>query len=371
MSFVFSDELEELRETVRSFLEQKSSEAAVRELIDSELGYDPAVWRQMGEQLGLQGLAIPEEYGGSGFTSVELGVVLEEMGRVLLCAPFFSTVVLAANALLCSGDEGAMKEWLPGIASGETVATLALAEESGRWDSEGVAATATESSGEWTITGTKSFVLDGAIADLLVVAARTGAGVSLFAVRHDAAGLTRTPLATLDLTRRQARIDLDATPATLIGTEGGGSAVIDQVLDLVAVGLACEQVGASQYLLDMAVAYAKERVQYGRAIGSFQAIKHKCANMLMAVETAKSAAYNAAGCAAEGNDELAEAAALAKVCCSETFLQVSADNIQVHGGMGYTWEHPAHLYYRRAKSSALLYGDPSFWRARLADCIGM
>ena len=371
MSFVFSDELEELRRTVRAFLEQKSPEAEVRRLMETEQGYDEAVWKQMAEQLGLQGLAIPEEHGGSGFSFVELAVVLEEMGRVLLCAPFFSSVVLAANTLLLSGDDGAMKEWLPGIAGGETIATLALAEDGGRWDEAGIAATAVPSGDGWSLTGTKSFVLDGAVADLLLVAARTGAGVSLFAVRGDASGLTRTPLATLDMTRKQAHVELVGTPATLVGTDGAGWAVLDRVLDLVAVGLAAEQVGGAQFVLDAAVAYAKERVQYGRAIGSFQAIKHKCANMLLAVETAKSAAYHAAGCAAEATDELAEAAALAKTYCSETYLQVAADNIQVHGGMGYTWEHPAHLYYRRAKSTELLFGDPGFWRARLATHIGM
>jgi alkylation response protein AidB-like acyl-CoA dehydrogenase len=371
MSFVFSDELEELRRTVRAFLEQKSPEAEVRRLMETERGYDDAVWTQMAEQLGLQGLAIPEELGGSGFSFVELGVVLEEMGRVLLCAPFFSTVVLAANTLLLSGDDGAMKEWLPGIASGEVVATLALAEESGRWDESGIAATAVASADGWSLTGTKSYVIDGAVADLLLVAARTPAGISLFAVRGDADGLTRTPLTTLDLTRRQARVELAGTPAVLVGTDGEGATVLEQVLELAAVGLAAEQVGGAQHLLDMASDYAKERVQYGRAIGSFQAIKHKCANMLMAVETAKSAAYHAAGCAASGDEELSEAAALAKVCCSESYLQVSAENIQIHGGMGYTWEHPAHLYFRRAKSSELLCGDPGFWRARLADRLGL
>jgi alkylation response protein AidB-like acyl-CoA dehydrogenase len=371
MSFVFSDELEELRRTVRAFLEQKSPESEVRRLMESEPRYDESVWKQMAEQLGLQGLAIPEEHGGSGFTFVELCVVLEEMGRVLLCAPFFSTVVLAANTLLLSGDDAAKQEWLPKLASGEAIATLALAEESGSWDCADVAATAVASGDGWSLTGTKSFVLDGGVADLVLVAARTAAGVSLFAVRGDAPGVTRTALSTLDMTRPQARIELAGAPATLVGTEGDGAAVIDQVLDLAAVAFAAEQVGGAQFVLDMAAAYAKDRVQFGRPIGSFQAIKHKCANMLMLVETAKSAALHAAGCAGEASDELPEAAALAKVWCSEAYLQVSADNIQVHGGMGYTWEHPAHLYYRRAKSTELLFGDPGFWRARLGARIGV
>jgi alkylation response protein AidB-like acyl-CoA dehydrogenase len=271
--------------------------------------------------------------------------------------------------LIGSGDEAAMKQWLPGIAAGETVATVALAEGTGRWDSDGIEATARATSDGWALSGVKSFVLDGAIADLVLVPARTESGVSLFAVRGDAPGLARVPLTTLDPTRKQARIELTDTPATLVGAEGAAAEVLDQVIELAAVGLAAEEVGGADRVLEMAAGYAKDRVQFGRPIGSFQAIKHKCANMLMAVETARSAASHAVGCVAEQSDELAEAAALAKSYCSDAFLQVSADNIQVHGGMGYTWEHPAHLYFRRAKSSTLLFGDRSFWRARLAQCI--
>jgi alkylation response protein AidB-like acyl-CoA dehydrogenase len=371
MSFAFSEEQEELRRTVRAFLEQKSPETEVRRLMETEQGYDEAVWQQMGEQLGLQGLAIPEEFGGSGYSFIELGIVLEEMGRALLCAPFFSTAVLAATTLLQSGDDAAKKEWLPGIATGETIATLAFAEPSGRWDEAGITAVATSSGDGWALTGTKSFVLDGHIADLILVAARTAAGVSIFAVRGDAAGLTRTTLSTLDLTRRQAKIDLAATPATLVGADGQGWAVLERVLLFAATGLAAEQVGGAQCVLDQSAEYAKERIQFGRPIGSFQAIKHKCANMLMAVEAAKSGAYHALLCAAEQNDELPEAAALAKAYCSETYFNAASDNIQIHGGMGYTWEHPAHLYYRRAKSTELLFGGPAMWRERLATLIGV
>jgi alkylation response protein AidB-like acyl-CoA dehydrogenase len=371
VNFAFSEEQEELRKTVRAFLESKSSETEVRRLMETESGYDDAVWKQMGEQMGLQGLAIPEEYGGSGYSYVELVVVLEEMGRRLLAAPYFSTVVLAANAILHSGDDDAKKALLPGIASGETIATVAFTEENGRWDEAGITMTATKSGDGYTLDGTKTFVLDGHTADLIIVAARTDAGVSLFSVPGDAAGLTRTALSTMDQTRKQAKLEFSGTPGTLIGTDGGGWSTLERMLDLAAVGLAAEQVGGAQLVLEMAVQYAKDRVQFGRPIGSFQAIKHKCADMLLEVESAKSAAYYAAWCAAELNDELPSVASLAKAYCSEAYFHATAENIQIHGGIGFTWEHPAHLYFKRAKSSELLLGDPTYHRELLAQRIGI
>ena len=371
MNFAFSEEQEELRKTVRAFLESKSSETAVREQMETENGFDPAVWSQMGEQMGLQGLSIPEEYGGSGFGFIELGVVLEEMGRALLCAPFFSSVVLAANALLLSGDDAAKKKYLPGIAAGETIATLATTEPSGKWDEKGITTKAEGSGSDWKITGSKMFVIDGATASLIIVGARTSKGVSLFAVDGDAKGLTRTSLSTMDQTRKQAKLEFNATPATLIGTDGKGWDVLSQVFDLAAVALAAEQVGGAQKVLEMAVEYAKVRVQFGRPIGSFQAIKHKCADMLLEVESAKSAAYYGMWCAAEMNDELASVASLAKAYCSEAYFHAAAENIQIHGGIGFTWEHPAHLYFKRAKSSELLFGDPTYHRELLAQRIGI
>lgn len=371
MNFAFSEEQEELRRIVRQFLETKSSEAAVREQMETEAGYDAAVWSQMADQMGLQGLIVPEEFGGSGYSYVELIVVLEEMGRSLLCAPYFSTVVLAANTLIHSGDDAAKADLLPGIASGETIATLAFTEQNGRWDEAGITATATAAGDGWTIDGTKMFVLDGHTADLVLVAARTDAGVSLFAVEGGADGVTRTPLATMDQTRKQAKVELAGTPARLIGTDGGGWAVLERVLDLAAVALAAEQVGGAQMCLDMSVEYAKVRVQFGRPIGSFQAIKHKCADMLLEVESAKSAAYYAGWCASELNDELPSVASLAKAYCSDAYFHAAAENIQIHGGIGFTWEHPAHLYFKRAKSSELLFGDPTYHRELLAQRIGL
>ncbi len=371
MNFAFSEEQEELRKMVRSFLESKSAESAVREQMETTDGFDAAVWSQMADQMGLQGLAIPEEFGGQGFSFVELGVVLEEMGRALLCAPYFSSVVLAANTLLLSGDKAAMKAHLPGIASGETIATLAVTEPSGKWDASGVTIEAKGSGTDFTISGTKMFVIDGHTANLIIVAAKTSKGISLFAVDAKAKGLTRTALSTMDQTRKQAKLEFASTPATLIGTEGKGWDVLSQVFDLVAVALAAEQVGGAQKVLEMAVEYAKVRVQFGRPIGSFQAIKHKCADMLLEVESAKSAAYYGMWCASEMNDELPSVASLAKAYCSEAYFHAAAENIQIHGGIGFTWEHPAHLYFKRAKSSELIFGDPTYHRELLAQRIGI
>jgi alkylation response protein AidB-like acyl-CoA dehydrogenase len=371
MNFAFSEEQEELRRITRQFLESKSPETEVRRLMDTTEGYDPKVWSQMANELGLQSLIIPEEHGGQGFTYVELTVVLEEMGRALLCAPYFASVVLATNTLLHSGDESAKKDLLPGIASGETIATVAFTEPNGRWDETGIEATASKDGDSWRLDGTKMFVIDGHVADLIIVAARTGAGVSLFSVAGDAEGLTRTPLSTMDQTRKQAKLELASVPGTLIGDDGKGWDVLGRVLDLTAVGLAAEQVGGAQKVLEMSVEYAKDRVQFGRPIGSFQAIKHKCADMLLEVESAKSAAYYAAWCAAELNDELPEVACLAKAYCSEAYFHSAAENIQIHGGIGFTWEHPAHLYFKRAKSSELLFGDPTYHRELLAQRLGI
>ena len=372
MNFAFTDEQDELRKIVRSFLEAKSPESAVREQMETERGYDEAVWSQMAEQMGLQGLHIPEEYGGSGFSYVELGIVLEEMGRALLCAPFFSTVVLAANTLIQCGDEAAKKDYLPGIASGETIATVAFTEPSGKWDESGIEMEATKIRRRLHADRARRCTCStGTSPTCVLVVARTAAGVSLFAVDGDAAGLTRTPLSTMDQTRKQARLEFENTPARLIESEGIGWDFMARVLDLVAVGLAAEQVGGAQKVLEMAVEYAKVRVQFGRPIGSFQAIKHKCADMLLEVESAKSAAYYGMWCAAEMDDELPSVASLAKAYCSEAYFHAAAENIQIHGGIGFTWEHPAHLYFKRAKSSELLFGDPTYHRELLAQRIGI
>jgi alkylation response protein AidB-like acyl-CoA dehydrogenase len=371
VNFAFSEEQEELRKIVRQFLDAKSSEAAVREQMETENGFDPVVWSQMAEQLGLQSLIIPEEFGGQGYSYVELIVVLEEMGRSLLAAPYFSSIVLAANTLVHSGDKAAQSAHLPGIASGETIATLAFTEPNGKWDASGIELTATRDGDSYKLNGTKMFVLDGHTANLILVAGRTDAGVNIFSVAGDAAGLTRTALSTMDQTRKQAKLEFADVEASLVGVEGDNWVLLSTVLDLAAVALAAEQVGGAQKCLDMSVEYAKVRVQFGRPIGSFQAIKHKCADMLLEVESAKSAAYYAGWCAAEMNDELPAVASLAKAYCSDAYFHAAAENIQIHGGIGFTWEHPAHLYFKRAKSSELLFGDPTYHRELLAQRIGI
>ncbi|WP_405467970.1 acyl-CoA dehydrogenase family protein [Streptomyces canus] len=374
MDLTFSEEQDELRKVVRSFLAKHSDEATVRRLAADPRGHDPVVWRRMAGELGLQGLAVPEEYGGSGFGYVDLGIVFEEAGRALLGGPYFATVALAAEALLRCADEQARHDLLPGIASGETVATLALTEDSGRWDEQGIGLTAVQDeTGGWRLTGAKTYVPDGHLADLLLVAARTPSGVSLLVVETaDTLGLTRTPLPTLDQTRKQARIEFMDTPARLLGPEGTAWPGLERTLATAAVLLSAEQVGGAAAALDAAVEYAKIREQYGRPIGSFQGIKHKCADMLMEIESARSAAYGGLWALDAGDEtEIAVAAALAQAFCSEAFTKVAADNIQVHGGIGFTWEHPAHLYFKRAKSSEVLLGTPSYHRELLAARLGI
>ncbi|WP_076820701.1 acyl-CoA dehydrogenase family protein [Pseudofrankia asymbiotica] len=364
-SVSFSEEREQLRGVIREFLTDVSGEEAVRAAMVTPTGWDPAVWRGLAEDLGVLGLGIPEELGGVGYGFAEIGVVFEESGAALLCAPHLATVA-AAQALLATGDAAAAADLLPPVASG-TVATLAVAEADGRWEESSVTATAERGADGWRLTGTKMFVLDGTTAELVLVAARTGGGVSLFAVDGAADGLRRTGLATLDQTRRQARLDLAGVPGRLVGAQDAAWPAIERALRLSIVALAAEQVGGASRTLDMAVEYAKTRVQFGRPIGSFQAIKHRCADVLVEVESARSAAYAAAEAAERPDDpELALVSSLAKAYCSDAYVHAAAENIQIHGGIGFTWEHPAHLYFKRAKSSRVLFGDPVHHRELLA-----
>jgi alkylation response protein AidB-like acyl-CoA dehydrogenase len=371
VNLTLTEEQEELRASVRRFLADKAPSEAVRRWMDSEEGHDPTLWKQMAGQLGLQGLAIPEEHGGAGYGPVELGIVLEELGRAITPTPFFATVALAGQALVHSGDTAAQARWLPAIADGTLTATLALSEERGGAALDAVTTSAVRDGDGWALTGTKMFVVDGASADLVLLVARADEGLGLFAVEAGAAGMTRTPLDALDLTRRLGRIDVDATPAQRVGTAGDATEFLQRALDLAVVALAHEQVGGASACLDTAVEYAKIRVQFDRPIGSFQAIKHKCADLLVEVESARSAAYSAAWAAAEDPAELPVAAALAGSYCSEAYTHAAKENIQIHGGIGYTWEHDAHLFLKRAKSSELLFGTPVRHRARLADLIGI
>jgi alkylation response protein AidB-like acyl-CoA dehydrogenase len=365
------EDLDELRTAVRDFLQDTSAEADVRRVMDEPTGWDETVWRRMADELRLPALALPTEHGGDGFGFVELRIVLEELGRTLTPSPFLGSVVLAASALTASGDPVAQTTHLPGIAAGKTTAALAVAGSEGTWNSAGTTAVR-DAAGDWALTGERSFVIDGVSADLLVVAAHTEGGPSLFTLPAHASGLTREPLTALDPTRRLARLTFTGTPATLVGEDGAAGPVLDRVLDLTAVALAAEQTGGARACLDASVAYAKDRRQFGRPIGSFQAVKHKCADMLVQVQLAQAAAVEAANAAAAvaGSPPLGVAAAVAHSVCSAAYVHVARENIQVHGGIGFTWEHPAHLYFRRAKSTQLLLGGPAAYHERLLTHLG-
>jgi len=370
--FAFTEEQDALRATVRRFCEERSASPEVRRLMETTEGFDPDVWKQLATELGLTGIHMREAEGGQGFSFVELTVVLEEMGRALLCAPFFSSICLAANAIANAGTPDERKALLPPIAGGELRAAFALTEPDGHWDAGGV----TLEADGLMLSGTKTYVIDGHTADLIVVVARQlgtkGAeGLSFFTVPGDAAGLSRTPLDTLDMTRKQAELVFDRVAATPLGQPGAGWPALRKTLEQAAVCLAAECVGGSEKTMNMAVQYAKDRYQFGRPIGSFQAIKHKCADMLLRLESAKSATYYAAWAAAEDNKELSVASSLAKAYCTEGYFANARENIQIHGGIGFTYEHDCHLYYRRAKSSELLLGDPTYHRELIATHLGI
>jgi alkylation response protein AidB-like acyl-CoA dehydrogenase len=353
-----------LRTTARGFLTRTATEAEARRLMATDAGYDEALWRRMASELGWQGLAIPERYGGSGYGCAEMSIVLEEMGRALLCAPFLSSVMLAATALTESADEDAQARYLPDIASGDLIATVAISGEDGA--PEGADLTTARGGDGWVLSGDAPFVLDGHVAGLVLVPARADGTVSLYAVDAGASGVRRTPLDSMDQTRKLASLSFEDTPARLVGASGDGARVLSRVLDVAAVALAAEQVGGASRCLDMAVEYAKTRVQFGRPIGAFQAVKHKCADMLVAVETARSALFGAIRHATTDDAGLPVSASIAKTLCSEAFLHVATENIHVNGGIGFTWEHPAHLYFRRAKSGEMLLGTPTYHRRRFA-----
>jgi alkylation response protein AidB-like acyl-CoA dehydrogenase len=361
--FEVTEEQEEFRQALRRFFQQKSTSTEVRRLMASDDGYDAAVWKQMAEQLGLQGLLIPERLGGSEMTMIELAIAFEEMGSVLLCAPFFSTVALAANALLASGGAAA-DQYLPGIAAGTTIATVALRDAAHP-------VVARQSGDAYSLEGSKQFVVDGHLADLLLVAADLEGETVLFALDGDAAGLSRTEQPTLDRTRKLALLGFDSVQATRVTMPGEGARVLEETVRLATVALAAEQVGGAQACLDMAVAYAKDRIQFGRTIGSFQAVKHLCADTLLEVESARSAVSYAAWALAESSPDRSTVAEIAKAAASEAFLFAATNNLQIHGGIGFTWEVDCHLYLRRAKSSETFFGTPAAHRESVAAKLGL
>jgi alkylation response protein AidB-like acyl-CoA dehydrogenase len=370
MQYTFTAEQREFRDVLRRFFGQTSPPSVVRRLMETAAGWDAALWRDLNTQLGLCGVHVPEAYGGMGFSFVELGIVLEEMGRTLVCAPYFSSTVLATTAILNGADEAQKQALLPGLALGDTVATLAFTEPDGQWDPAGIETTAHPSAGRYRLSGVKSFVIDGHTADLLIVLARrpgsTGqSGLSLFAVRGDAGGLTRTPLQTLDPTRKLARVEFADVNAELLGVPEAAAESLSKTLAQASAMLANEMVGGAERLRESALEYANLRVQFGRSISSFQAMKHKQADMLVDVELARSAAYRAAQAAADDQADLPILASLAKASASEAYLQTAIHTIQIHGGVGFTWENDTHLWFKRAKSSEVLLGDPTWHREQM------
>jgi alkylation response protein AidB-like acyl-CoA dehydrogenase len=375
MQFSFTSEQQEYRSVLRRYFEDSSPTSEVRRLMETEQGWDRERWRDLNTQLGLCGVHVPEPFGGQGFGMVELGIVLEEMGRALVCAPYFASAVLATTAIMHAATSAQKDALLPPLVLGETVATLAFTEPNGRWDAGGVETTATPAGGGFRLDGVKSFVLDGGAADLLIVLARapgsTGdEGLSFFTVRADAPGLERRPLKALDPTRKLARLEFRAVEAELMGELGAAAAPFAKTLTQAAVALASEMVGGADRLREDALDYAGLRMQFGRPIASFQSMKHKQADMLLEVELAKSAAYYAAQAADDDVDDLAAFASLAKSAASEAYLQTAIHAIQIHGGIGFTWDNDTHLWFKRAKSSEVFLGDPTWHRERMLHAWG-
>lgn len=370
MRFSFTPEQDEFRTSLRRALEARSPTKEVRRLMATEQGFDREGWKKLNREMGLSAVHIPETYGGAGFGCGELGIVLEEMGRNLLCAPYFSTAVLATTAILNAGTEEQKKALLPGIAAGDVTATLAFSEDSGLNDAASVAMTATSSGGGYKLDGTKSFVLDGHTADLIVVLARKPGskeedGLSFFTVDGDAAGLERRLLKTMDETRKLARLEFKDVQGKLLGTEGTAAAPFAKTLRQAIVCLANEMVGGADRLREDALAYVQMRMQFGRALASFQTMKHKAADMLVDVELAKSTAYYAAAALDEDDTDVPMLASLAKAAASEAYLQTAIHAVQMHGGIGFTWDNDTHLWFKRAKSSEILFGDANLHREKM------
>lgn len=367
MNFDFSDDQKQLRDQARKFLAEKCSPKAVRVVLDGKAAYDKELWKGLAE-MGFLGVAIPEEYGGAGAGHLELCVIAEEMGRANAPVPFSSTVYLAAEALLIAGSDAQKKKWLPAIASGEAIGTLALFEGKGNPSPKNVKLAAVNG----VLNGVKKPVADGAIADFAVVAARTGSSgrdsdISLFLVDLKAGGVEVKSLTNLDPTRGQAEITFRDAKAEPLGAAGEGWSILTEVLDRAAVLCAFEQVGGADRALEMGRDYALDRIAFGRQIGSFQAVKHMLADMYVSATLARSNSYYGAWALSTNAAELPEAAAAARISATQAFQHCAKNNIQVHGGMGFTWEFDCHMYYRRANAMALGLGSLSYWEDQLID----
>jgi alkylation response protein AidB-like acyl-CoA dehydrogenase len=365
MQFHFTEEQEQFREFLRRFFKSTSPTTEVRRVMETDSGFDHDVWYRLSQELSLPGISIPESYGGSGFGVAELGIAAEEMGRALYPSPFFASCVLAAKALEHVGSEAQKLELLPAIASGEKIATLAFMEVNGSPDVSEIQSIAEPGAGGYLVSGTKKFVLDGCSADIILVTANTPEGLSLFKVQGDAAGLTRTNLSAIDQTRKLGVLELANVEAELIGDAGGAEAGLLKTLDVAYITLANESVGGATRLFEDALEYTKLRRQFGRTIASFQAIKHRMTDLLLTVELAKSAAYYAAEAYDTGAAEISMLASLAKAGASEAYLKAGVEAIQFHGGIGFTWENDTHLWFKRAKSTEVFLGDPTWHRARM------
>jgi len=375
LDFGFSDEQEMLRQSARSMLEHECPSTRVRELMDDARGYSPEMWRRMAE-LGWLGLVIPEAAGGAGLDYIEMAVLAEEMGRALLPSPFIWTVMFA-EAIKRNGTEEQKATFLPKIVAGELIATAAILESSGAWDEGGIAMPARRAGNSFILEGAKMLVNDAHVADRMLVAARTGGrrgAITLFAVDARRPEIAVSALATMDRTRKLSEVRFDnlkVSKSEIVGEVGGGWPLLSAVLDRARVTLAAEMIGGAQRVLEMSVEYSRMRQQFGRPIGSFQAVQHKCANMMVDIESARSAIYYAAWAVSNETADAPLAAALAKAAASDAYRRVAADGIQVHGGIGFTWEHDAQLYFKRAKSSEFTFGDGNFNREIVADLIGL
>lgn len=366
-----TEELDLIRSTASQFLADRLPMEKVRELMMSEEGFDAGIWKEMAA-MGWTGLGIPEELGGAGFGPVEMGVLLEEMGRVVTPGPFFASAVLATITIQEVASADQQEELLAAMASGEKVATLAIFERPHDWSPGTPSTRATRTDEGWVITGRKRAVLSGSSADMILVTAAIEDGVGVFVVDPNTDGVTITSEPALDPTRRQSSIEFESATVPKAARLGGGDATagLARALGLASAALAAEQVGGAQACMEMSVEYAKSRYQFGRPIGSYQAIKHRCANMLMKVEHARSAAYYAVRVTGD-REELAVAAPLAACVASEAYTWVAGENIQVHGGIAFTWEHDAHIYLKRAKASSLLFGGPRHQRDLLGRAVGI
>ncbi|STZ41180.1 acyl-CoA dehydrogenase domain-containing protein [Mycolicibacterium gilvum] len=364
--WVFSDQQNQLRAAVRAFCADHVDESSVRAAMESDPPFDAKVWSRLGSELGVLGMAVPESAGGAGGNLVDQAVAVEQLGAALACGPLFGTVYLAIPALVAaSGGE----ELLGPLVDGTRTAAFAVRDDAGAFDASSVEVQAVPTEQGWALSGTVERVVDAGAADVLLVAATTPDGVGLFAVEADSLGVQRIRLTTLDLTRPQATVGLLDAPAQLIAGPEEAERVITHALQVGAALLAVEQVGAAQHLLDLSVDYAKNRLQFGRPIGSFQAVKHRLADDLVALEHARSTAYHAVWALSDGSDDPALAVSIAQATTSAAFVRVATDTIQVHGGIGFTWEHQAHLYYKRAYTDAALLGGAEEHRARVADFV--